>query len=208
MPVNEFGCPLSVPEAKPQMLCTSRDFYSGNDVQHTRKICRLINCPKKMVGRVTGKKRETVKAIERAFAVIIWINRTKHHSKITITGRPGAVDDAAAAVIELINGRKPCLDTPGAKQTGIEGPEGGREGLNGAPSSVSDLVPHIFRLDSNSENSFQSSQAKSVSFIQRSVRFTSSQRNQADRCVSVPGMLLYQFQSDLSTNWNSPPCRA
>ena len=68
MPVNEFGCSLYVPEAKPQMLCTSRDVDNGNDVQHTGKICRLINCPKNMVGRVTGKKGKTVKAIERAFS--------------------------------------------------------------------------------------------------------------------------------------------
>jgi far upstream element-binding protein len=62
-----------------------------------------------MVGRVIGKGGETIKALQKNFGANIQIDQSMDPMKVTIAGQPGAVESAAAAVQEIVNGGNPYL---------------------------------------------------------------------------------------------------
>ncbi len=78
-------------------------------LQYGAGVTREVQCPKGMVGRVIGKGGETIKALQKNFGANIQIDQTTDPMKITIAGQPPAVESAAAAVTEIINGGNPYL---------------------------------------------------------------------------------------------------
>ena len=115
-------------------------------MQSAPAIYSEIDCPKNILGRVIGKKGKTIETIERAFAAQILIDQTQDPSRITISGQPGGVNDAAAAVGKLINRCQLRLDSPGAEDPGIERPEGGHKEISGGPFLSRNFVLHNYRL--------------------------------------------------------------
>lgn len=85
-------------------------------VQYGAGVTREVMCPKTMVGRVIGKGGETIKTLQKNFGANIQIDQTVDPMKITIAGQPSAVEAAAAAVTEIVNGGNPYLgpSAPGA----------------------------------------------------------------------------------------------
>jgi hypothetical protein len=66
-----------------------------------------------MVGRVIGKGGETIKALQKNFGCNIQIDQSIEPMKVTVAGQPTAVESAAVAVTEIINGGNPNLGGPG-----------------------------------------------------------------------------------------------
>lgn len=85
-------------------------------LQYGAGIQREVMCPKTMVGRVIGKGGETIKTLQKNFGANIQIDQTVDPMKITVAGQPSAVEAAAAAVQEIVNGGNPYLgpSAPGA----------------------------------------------------------------------------------------------
>jgi len=70
--------------------------YGAGDV-------RYVDCPKAMVGRVIGKGGETIKTLQKTTGASIQIDQNCDPTKITITGKRSAVDQAAGMVKAIIN---------------------------------------------------------------------------------------------------------
>ncbi|KAK9815352.1 hypothetical protein WJX72_002168 [[Myrmecia] bisecta] len=86
-------------------------------------ITKVVDCPKSMVGRVIGKGGETIKALQKQYGANIQIDQTTDPMKVTVSGQPMAVDQALAAVMEIIaGGNPPFLGGPGGP--GGRGPGG------------------------------------------------------------------------------------
>ena len=117
-----------------------------NDMQYTVETNQVIDCPKSVVGRVIGKQGETLKALERLYGARIEIHQTLDPTTITIAGQALAVDSAADAVRELINGGGPCLGTPRTACPRSGGPEGPGS-FDGAPSLPWNCVVHDICLE-------------------------------------------------------------
>lgn len=75
-----------------------------------------------------GKGGETIKQMQRFFGANIQIDQQEDPMKITIAGPAPAVEGAASAVREIINGGNPYLGGPGGP-----GGMGGPGGFNGGP---------------------------------------------------------------------------
>ena len=93
------------------------------DMQYGAGITKEIICPKNMVGRVIGKGGETIKALQKNFGCNIQIDQTIDPMKVTVAGQPQPVEQAAAAVTEIINGGNPYLGPPGGSGGGAYGGE-------------------------------------------------------------------------------------
>ena len=76
-----------------------------------------------MVGRVIGKGGETIKALQKNFGCNIQIDQSIEPMKVTVAGQPTAVESAAVAVTEIINGGNPNLGGPGGYGGGGYGGE-------------------------------------------------------------------------------------
>ena len=76
----------------------------------------MIDCSKSIVGRVIGKGGETIKTMQKHFGANIQIDQQTDPMKITVSGQPAAVEAAAAAVQEIVNGGNPYLGGPGGPQ--------------------------------------------------------------------------------------------
>lgn len=76
----------------------------------------MIDCNKSIVGRVIGKGGETIKTLQKNFGANIQIDQQTEPMKITVSGQPHAVEAAAAAVQEIVNGGNPYLGGPGGGQ--------------------------------------------------------------------------------------------
>ncbi|KAK9917735.1 hypothetical protein WJX75_007636 [Coccomyxa subellipsoidea] len=98
-------------------------------------VTREVQCPKGMVGRVIGKGGETIKALQKNFGANIQIDQTSDPMKITIAGQPAAVDQAANAVTEIINGGNPYLGPVGGAGYGGARPGYGAPQGYGAPAA-------------------------------------------------------------------------
>ncbi|EIE27476.1 hypothetical protein COCSUDRAFT_64249 [Coccomyxa subellipsoidea C-169] len=103
-------------------------------VHYGAGVTREVQCPKGMVGRVIGKGGETIKALQKNFGANIQIDQTTDPMKITIAGQPPAVESAAAAVTEIINGGNPYLGPTAGAGYGGARPGFGAPGGYGAPS--------------------------------------------------------------------------
>lgn len=90
----------------------NRDFA----LQYGAGISKTIDCPKSIVGRVIGKGGETIKTLQKNFGANIQIDQQSDPMKITVAGQPHAVEAAAAAVQEIVNGGNPYLGGPGGPQ--------------------------------------------------------------------------------------------
>ena len=97
----------------------------------------VIDCPRNKVGLVIGKQGETIKALRRAYGVSIDIDQNPDPMKVTVAGQALAVDSAADAVRELINGGWPNLGTSRIERPCAGGPEG--------PGSIKLLPPLMSR---------------------------------------------------------------
>ena len=98
--------------------------------QYGAGVSKVIDCPKSIVGRVIGKGGETIKMMQKNFGANIQIDQSQEPMKITVAGQPQAVEAAAAAVTEIINGGNPFLGPPGAG-----GAYGGEHTTSPAPKS-------------------------------------------------------------------------
>jgi far upstream element-binding protein len=85
-------------------------------VQYGAGVSKVIECNKAIVGRVIGKGGDTIKTLQRNFGANIQIDQTTDPMKITIAGQPSAVEAAAAAVKEIVEGGNPYLGGPGGQQ--------------------------------------------------------------------------------------------
>ena len=90
-------------------------------MQYGAGISKVIDCNKSIVGRVIGKGGETIKTMQKHFGANIQIDQQTDPMKITVSGQPAAVEAAAAAVQEIVNGGNPYLG----------GPSGGPQGFGG-----------------------------------------------------------------------------
>ena len=85
-------------------------------LQYGAGISKVIDCNKSIVGRVIGKGGETIKTMQKHFGANIQIDQQTEPMKITVSGQPAAVEAAAAAVQEIVNGGNPYLGGPGGGQ--------------------------------------------------------------------------------------------
>lgn len=93
-------------------------------LQYSAGINRTLDCPKSIVGRVIGKGGDTIKQMQRTFGANIQIDQQQDPMKITIAGPAQAVDAAASAIREIINGGNPYLGGPGGGGFGGQGGPG------------------------------------------------------------------------------------
>lgn len=85
-------------------------------MQYGAGISKVIDCNKSIVGRVIGKGGETIKTMQKHFGANIQIDQQTEPMKITVSGQPAAVEAAAAAVQEIVNGGNPYLGGPAGPQ--------------------------------------------------------------------------------------------
>ena len=82
-------------------------------LQYGAGVSKIVDCPKSVVGRVIGKGGETIKALQKTYGANIQIDQSTDPMKITVAGQAMAVENAAAAVLEIINGGNPYLQGVG-----------------------------------------------------------------------------------------------
>ena len=126
-------------------------------------VSRVIECPKRVVGRILGEKGKTLEALMQTFGANIHVNNIEDPARITIAGQALAADNAAAAVRDLIDGGKRYKNSHDTGGSGLKGPGGGHRGFHGSSLFAQIIIFPILLAHCMSfifANAFQRSQCQ------------------------------------------------
>lgn len=95
-----FGPLMGNPTAQQTPLVPPSTYSGTSDMKQTA----VVDCPKRMVGRVIGKGGETIKALQQYTGAMIQIDQSTDPTRVTIAGSPRSLYLAVSMVTDIVRG--------------------------------------------------------------------------------------------------------